>query len=193
MDLATNMTLHDRPALPPGIAYLRETHPAPTWQSHANFGELASFWLDVHTGLRDHGASLMKATDAMRAGALHDPTFQRSFIPSFNNFLQHINGHHQIEDRAYFPKFRALDPRMAAGIDLLESDHARIHAAVIGAVNSARELFSSPSEQIDGASSALDAHAGSFTQLVRLLDRHLADEEEIVIPAMLEHGERSLM
>mgnify|MGYP000181423240 CR=1 FL=1 len=43
-----------------------------------------------------------------------------------------------------------------------------------------------------GFREVLAAYAAASDRLLDLLIRHLADEEDLVIPAMLEHGERSL-
>lgn len=137
---STAWPLEGRSGLPGTIAYLRDTYPAPTWREHRNFGELAAFWLQVHASLRDQGNQLQQITQAFRDGTLEANAFQQAFVPRFNQFLQHLEGHHQIEDAAYFPKFRALDPRMQHGFDLLESDHHLIHGAVLTSLDAARQL-----------------------------------------------------
>jgi hypothetical protein len=182
-----DLLLPDRAGLPDEIAYLRAAYPAPQWRAHRNYGELTAFWLQVHASLRDKGGQLQRTTEAFRDGRLDVDGFQRAFVPRFNQFLQHLTGHHQIEDHAYFPKFRALDPRMVAGFDLLEHDHAIIHETLLASVEQARALLAAL-----GDPRARDAYAATSARLLGLLTRHLADEEELVIPAMLEHGERSV-
>ncbi|WP_242184343.1 hemerythrin domain-containing protein [Sphingomonas sp. CARO-RG-8B-R24-01] len=184
--------LANRLGIPDTIAYLRKTYPSPTWREHHNFGELADFWLRVHASLREQGGQLQKITEAFREGTLDATTFQRTFVPRFNHFLQHLEGHHQIEDAAYFPKFRALDPRMQTGFDLLENDHQLIHGALLSALEHARLVVAALPRGADSVRSASDDYAVSTNRLMALLARHLADEEDLVIPAMLEHGERSV-
>jgi hemerythrin-like domain-containing protein len=192
MTTPPNQSLPDRPGLSSDIAYLRAAYPQPTWRTHGNFGELAAFWLQVHESLREQGAALQQVLAGFREGRSDAATFQRLFVPRLNHFLQHLNGHHQIEDAAYFPKFRALDPRMTPGFDLLEHDHAIIHDALTASVDTARALLAALSGADDTRRSATDRHAGAAGRLHTLLARHLSDEEELVIPAMLEHGERSV-
>jgi hemerythrin-like domain-containing protein len=187
------LPLATRSGLPDDIAYLREAYPQPQWRSHANFGEMAAFWLHVHDSLRGHGAQLAEATQAFRDGQWPAEDFQRFFVPNLNQYLQHLNGHHQIEDSAYFPRFRALDPRMVAGFELLESDHAVIHDRLLASVDSARRLLQAlVGADDDARRHAVDAYAAASDQLLTLLTRHLADEEDLVIPAILAHGERSI-
>ncbi len=186
------LSLTVRTGLPAEVAYLRESYPRPLWRGHANYGQLADFWLQVHGSLREYGKALEEITEAFREGRSDATLFQQAFVPRMNQFLQHLMGHHQIEDQAYFPKFRALDPRMAVGFELLENDHVLIHERLLGSVDSARGLMAALSQDADARRRAADAYASVSRDLLALLLRHLEDEEELVIPGMLQHGERSL-
>jgi iron-sulfur cluster repair protein YtfE (RIC family) len=187
-----HLLLPVRAGLPGEIAYLREVHPQPLWRGHANYGQMADFWLQVHHSLREHGRELALVTQALREGRSDADGFQAAFVPRFNHFIQHLHGHHQIEDSAYFPRFRALDPRMVAGFDLLEHDHGLIHLQLLDTVGSARELLAALPQGGGEQRRAVDAYAAASGQLLGLLTRHLADEEDLVIPAILEYGERSI-
>ena len=171
------------------LAYLRAAYPQPDWRTHANFGQLADFWLHIHAALRAEATAVETSLTAFRAGRLDPQAFQRRFVADLNRFLQHLNGHHQIEDHAYFPTFRALDPRMARGFDLLDADHHAIHDALEQNVAGARTLLAALA-----GSGAVDRAAADYAQrsqvVLAMLNRHLADEEDLVIPALLEHGER---
>ncbi len=192
MTAPPNLQLPERLGLPDEIAYLRAAYPKPQWQAHANYGQLADFWLHVHRSLRAHGGQLQQLTHGFRDGRHGAADFQRAFVPGINQFLQHLNAHHQIEDGAYFPKFRALDPRMVAGFDLLEADHHLIHEAIGATVDSARGMLAAFTQDANAQRRATDAYAAASDTLLDQLLRHLADEEDLVIPAMLEHGERGL-
>lgn len=174
------------------LAYLRASCPQPGWRAHRNFGELSAFWLQVHDGLREHGAELARLTAAFREGRLDPGSFQRAFVPRLNQFLRHLQGHHQIEDHAYFPRFRALDDRMIAGFDLLEADHGHIHEALLASARSGQALLTALAGGRDASRAAADTYAGDADRLLALLVRHLADEEDLVVPALLHHGERSV-
>lgn len=183
------LALPGRAGLPPEIAYLRDTYPVAGWRAHANYGELAAFWLQVHESLRTDSTALRGLVDGLRGGG-DAAAFGAVFVPRFNHFLQHLTMHHRIEDSAYFPKCRALDPRMVAGFDLLEADHHVVDAALHATLASARRLMAAL--DADDWRAAADAHAADAERLAALLTRHLGDEEELVIPAILAHGERSL-
>lgn len=185
------LPLIGRGGIPDEIAYLRARYPQSGWRTHPRYGDLSAFWLHIHATLRDEAAALQATMLAFRNRRIDPAGFQRRFVPELNRFLQHLNAHHQIEDSAYFPKFRALDPRMAAGFDLLEHDHHAIHDTLLASVAQARTLLAA----LGGAGAvdrAADDYAATSDRLIAMLLRHLADEEEIVIPAMLEHGERAV-
>lgn len=192
MTVHEGLALQSRSGIPASIAYLRDAHPAEQWSHHANFGALAAFWQEVHGELRREGMGLRALMDGFRESRLSLPDFQRAFAAMLGNHLNHLNQHHQIEDRLYFPRFRLLDPRMVAGFDLLERDHGLIHHQLEATAASANRLLAALGDEASLRYSAADAYVDDAEKLLRLLDRHLADEEDLVIPALLEHGEDSL-
>ncbi|HST44731.1 MAG TPA: hemerythrin domain-containing protein [Luteimonas sp.] len=190
--MVDTLLLTTRSSVPSGVAYLRSRFPADGWRAHPNYGQLTAFWLHVHANLRMGSAQLQEALDAFRMDPCDPRAFGRRFAPGLAGFHQHLDAHHRIEDQAYFPKFRAIDPRMAIAFDMLESDHAIIHAAIERSLRSARQLLASLDAGGDPVRFAADRHAHDSGRLSALLVRHLADEEDIVVPAMLEFGERSV-
>lgn len=188
-----DLQLRTRHGLPDHIAYLRAAYPRARWHGLASHGELADFWLQIHDILRKQGYQLKQATDAFGRGEWPaGPDFPSVFVHRFNQFVGHLNGHHQIEDSAYFPRFRALDPRMGVGLAILEADHRLIHEQIFSSVGAARTLLQALEQDGDAQRYAADAYSEATDRLLDLLGRHLADEEDLVIPGMLEHGERSL-
>ncbi|QIK77858.1 hemerythrin domain-containing protein [Sphingomonas piscis] len=184
--------LATRSGIPDELAYLRATYAREGWRTHANYGQLADFWLHVHDSLRGEGKALAQATADYREGQMDLAAYHRQFAPNLSHFLQHLNAHHQIEDRHYFPRFQALDPRMVAGFALLDRDHHLIHEALVASAESANRLIATFGGDNDDGRRAADDYAASADRLLALLMRHLADEEELVIPALLHHGERSV-
>jgi hypothetical protein len=191
-DLQRSFPLVSRTGLPDTLAYLRADYPKEGWRQHRNFGALSAFWLQTHEGLRQQGRGLQAGLAVFREGRSDAAAFRRSLAQSLNQFLQHLNNHHQIEDQAYFPKFRALDPRMSAGFDLLEADHELIHGALLASAHSGQMLLDGLANGPDMARRAADAYALDSDRLLALLVRHLADEEDLILPAMLHHGERTI-
>lgn len=186
---SAELGLAERRGLPDKIAYLRARHPQP-WGIHAGLGQVAAHWLAVHEHLRGEGAAVTDAVERFRKRELDAEGFQRVFVPRLNSFRQHLDMHHSIEDANYFPRFRALDERMVVGFDLLEADHEQIHDRLVRNVEGGRGLLAAMSSSTDAAMSAADGYAREAEGLLSLLLRHLADEEDLVIPALIEHGGR---
>lgn len=182
--------LTSRPGLPESIAYLREKYPSSEWRKHPNYGSLTDFWLHMHAQLRREGADVQRLLLAFQVDEITPDDFQRRFATTLGTHLNHLNGHHQIEDQFYFPRFRALDTRMKIGFDLLERDHAVIHHQLEQSATRANVLLHSLQQDRAAQLAAGEKYAGHALRLLTLLDRHLDDEEDLVVPGMLEHGER---
>ncbi len=106
--------------------------------------------------------------------------------------LWQLEGHHQVEDLHYFPVFRRAEPRLASGFELLERDHDSLHASLGDLAAHANRVLAQ-----DGADRAL-FHAAlarfrdAEATLGRQLRRHLDDEEDLVVPLLIERGEEVL-
>ena len=118
--------------------------------------------------------------------------FRRFFAPRLQFFLQNLEGHHQIEDQHFFPLFRAAEKRLVKGFDVLESDHEAIHAEIIRTVESANGLLRTMESDDDARRKATDAYADASERLLKFLVRHLDDEEDLIMPVILDQGERKL-
>jgi hypothetical protein len=96
--------------------------------------------------------------------------------------------HHQVEDLHYFPVFRRAEPRLAAGFALLERDHCALHTAIGSIVERANVVLTA--ESTGGAQFRADLarFRDAHVALGRDLLRHLDDEEDLVIPLLLERG-----
>lgn len=190
--ISDDLRLDHRAALPAEIALLRAKYPVPQWPAHTNYGELAAFWLQVHDALRAEGAALARVSEDFREGRTDIAAFERAFAPRLRAYLQHLEGHHRIEDAHYFPRFRNLDKRLIYGFDLLENDHEIIHEQLLSVVDSARSLLQAFAVGDDALRYGVDTYAERADRLLVLVKQHLADEEEIVIPSILEYGELAL-
>lgn len=125
---------------------------------------------------------------------MHARTEAADFKPWLGQHLHWLlNGldeHHQVEDFHYFPVFRRAEPRLAAGFELLERDHAALHTAIGGIVLRANAVLTAQTDSAslrDDLARFHDAHV----ELGRELLRHLDDEEDLVIPLLLERGEHA--
>ena len=170
---------------------LIERYPREVWSGHANLGAMAQFWLQRHDMFREIGAALDAATTAFREGTATAADFRAFFPPRLQFFLQQLNAHHQIEDLHYFPVFQAAEARLAHGFDVLEADHHRIHGQIDATVEAANTFLRTPANDA-AAKAAGEGYAQANSHLLRLLTQHLGDEEDLIIPLILDRGEGPL-
>jgi iron-sulfur cluster repair protein YtfE (RIC family) len=127
---------------------------------------------------------------------LRERTEAADFKPWLVQHLRWLLGgleeHHRVEDFHYFPVFRRAEPRLAAGFELLERDHEALHTAIGGMVLRANAVLTA--EVTDSARFRADLARfhDAHVELGRDLLRHLDDEEDLVIPLLLERGEHAL-
>ena len=187
-----SLDLDQRVGWPADLRLFADRHPRPTWPGHPNLGALSRFWLERHAGFRELASSLDKGTTELREGQLDAAAFQPWFAPRMGFFLQQLHHHHLIEDQSYFPIFMATEPRLARGFETLEGDHDTLHSAIDGlaaASNALIQALRAPSTDREGASAQLASAMPSF---LHLLQRHLEDEEDLIIPLILERSEAGL-
>lgn len=186
-DLKTGLL--DRTGLPPDLRYLVEKYPRETWQEHENIGGMAGMWLQRHDMFRELGGMLTGGIADYREGRLTAPQFASWFAPRLNFLLGNLDGHHRIEDEVYFPKFAEAEQRMKRGFDILDGDHHQIHEALEANAETANAFLRALQESEDKQRWAADAYAAENDKLVAMLLRHLEDEEDIIIPLILDRGD----
>ena len=190
------LALARRSGWPDDLRVLLARFPREQWQGHANLGEMARFWLSRHAMFRELASMISGIEAGFREGRLSAAEFPRQLVPRLQFLLSQLNVHHQIEDLHYFPIFRAADTRLARGFDVLEGDHHAIHADMDRTVETTNALLQALSGNLAGNADALtrcgDAYAQSSGSLLKGLIRHLDDEEDLIVPLILERGEAAL-
>ena len=182
------LALASRDGLPGEFLYLSEAFPRERW-SLGGLHPTARRWLHMHGGFRAHQAEMGAMVAAWRADQLDVLTLHRALIPALQQFLQHLDGHHRIESGHYFPALQQLEPRIAAGIDLLDRDHDAIHHHIEAMVETGRALHQAVSAGAADAGDRVERLADVLALAAPQLARHLDDEEEIVIPLIALRGD----
>lgn len=191
MSAETNLDI--RTQLPEEWRFLLEEHPRETWAGHQNLGPLMHFWLERHNGFRALGQTLEQALHAFREGQVEARQFGGFFGPRLQQFLSELHHHHMIEDHHYFPVFMAAEKRLAGGFELLEGDHELIHHRIETTVDKANVLFQVlESGDRDKIMRAANDYADTSGTLVSGLMRHLDDEEDLIVPLVLDRTEEGL-
>jgi hemerythrin-like domain-containing protein len=186
------LLLGQRERLPDDLHFLLERYPRDEWSDHANIQGMAQFWIQRHDMFRELGGMLTGAIAAFREGKTTPREFAAFFAPRLNFFLGHLDGHHNIEDQVYFPAFARAETRLKRGFDILDSDHHLIHNALEQNAETANAFLQALDADADKQRFAADAYAGANERLVAMLGRHLDDEEDLIIPLILERGDHGL-
>jgi hypothetical protein len=181
-----------RVGLPDDLRFLAEKYPRDDWQAHANIHGMAKMWLQRHDMFRELGGILTRAIADYREGRTTAPEFAEFFAPRLNFFLGNLDGHHNVEDHHYFPVFARAEPRLKRGFEILDLDHHAIHEGLERNAETANDFLQALGQDAERQRFAADDYADANTRLVAMLDRHLADEEDLIIPLILERGDRGL-
>jgi iron-sulfur cluster repair protein YtfE (RIC family) len=186
-----NLDLARRSGWPEDLRVLIARFPREQWEGHANLGEMARFWLSRHAMFRELSGNIEEVTASFLKGDLPAAEFPRQLVPRLQFLLSQLNVHHQIEDQHYFPIFRAAEERLARGFDVLEGDHHSIHADMAATAETANALLRALADKSDARAQG-DAYALASGGLIKGLVRHLADEEDLIVPLILDRGEAAL-
>jgi iron-sulfur cluster repair protein YtfE (RIC family) len=186
------LALARRSGWPEDLRVLVARYPREQWDGHPNLGEMARFWLSRHAMFRELSAAIEQIAALFRAGKLPPEGFARQFVPRLQFMLDQLNVHHQIEDLHYFPIFRAADERLARGFDVLEGDHHHIHADMARTAETANALLRSLQDDRDTMRRCGDGYADASAALLKGLAQHLVDEEDLIVPLILDRSEEAL-
>lgn len=183
------LALETRTGLPEELRYLAALYPREVWSGHANLGMTARFWLQRHDAFRDLGGRIGAGLVDFREERIDARAFGPWLAPRLQRFLNDLHGHHQIEDYQYFPVFTAAEPRLARGFELLDGDHQTIHHWIGSVAETANVFLHALEGDRDTLRRASDAYATASETMLAGLMRHLADEEDLIIPLILDRTE----
>ena len=186
------LALARRSGWPEDLRVLIARYPREQWEGHDNLGEMARFWLSRHAMFRELAGMIQAIETQFRDGKLKPAEFSGLFVPRLQFLLSQLEVHHQIEDLHYFPIFRAADERLVRGFDVLEGDHHAIHADMAATAETANALLRALTGNADALKKCGDDHAVASGALLKGLIRHLDDEEDLIVPLILDRGEQAL-
>jgi iron-sulfur cluster repair protein YtfE (RIC family) len=186
-----NMSLAEREKLPDALRVLIKDYPRGGWATDPGFDGLVRFWLDRHLMFRRLIGEMGSATQAHLDRKITADRYASLLAKYGGMFVNGMHEHHTIEDTYYFPKLAIKDPRIKRGFDILDKDHHNLDSLLSDFVSGANGLI----QGRDNVAKMYDG-AGKFQKelhtLERLLDRHLVDEEELVVPVILRFGSAGL-
>lgn len=157
--------------------------PPERWAQHANYPGLASHWQDIHRAMLHNLDAVARTLGDLADDRVPEDArteLGRQVREAARHSIDHLHGHHRLEDEQMFPQLLRARPGLERPLSLLEADHIVLNAA-LGPFEQALARF--PDAQ--APASAYDRLALSAAQVTRIAHRHIADEEQIVIPAVL--------
>jgi len=183
----TDFNIHTREGLPTELHTLLRAHPRDSWPDHPNFARSIQNWMGAHQGFRRLGALLQTETEALISKQIDDERFARQLSRYGNILVNNLHGHHTWEDRSFFPELTEADPRFENGINMLESDHNVLDETLERFThqgNRILKLFDLDKQQ---AMEEARIFRDTTQEIAGFLPRHLADEEDLVVPILLHH------
>ena len=187
-----DLALAARNGLPDDLLLLLRKYPRDSWTGHANLGEWVRFWLERHGIFRELGAMMNDACTQLLGQRISAGEFSPWFGPRLEFFFGHLDLHHRIEEFHIFPAFARAEPALRHGFTLLESDHQEIHLLVDNLQEAAARLAAAGEKFDDPTRRAAEDTTRELAALVRPLMAHLDDEEDLIVPIVLDHTEANL-
>lgn len=163
------------------------------WPHHDRFAGEAEFWLQVHKALLGAAAELPQRCTSLLL-VLDDPVTRKKHLTQLSQLggqlIHHAHTHHHVEDHHFFPVFKRTYPRLNHHLELLDGDH-RVLTEALDQLETAFKTMPVINDNADKTSRSLLTvkaeelyHAAK--RLDKLFSRHIGDEEEICIPALLK-------
>ena len=183
-------SLNTRQELPNEIHFLLDGYPRDGWTSHPNFARSIQNWLGAHQMFRQLGEILLSKTQRFMDNQIDGADYVTGLGQYGDMLIRNLHGHHTWEDRSYFPELSRADRRFQAGQELLESDHLELDNLlddITQRSNRVIKLFDLDPSQIKNDIGTLREE---FAKLSVFLNRHLTDEEDLIVPILLHHKMR---
>jgi Hemerythrin HHE cation binding domain len=189
-DIDKALTVDVRNGLPDELLELARKYPRDQWANDPRLHGLAEGWLQRHNLFRELSVLTRGMTTDFREGRTSPTTFLPLFQRRMGLLLGELDRHHHVEDDYYFPTFARAAQKLQKGFDILDHDHGVIHGAIYRLGTASRDLIAALSGDMSGhdgeAPRVAERLAGEIEGFDRTLLRHLEDEEDLIIPLILE-------
>lgn len=190
--MTPELALANRKALPDPLRVLIKEFPRDEWKTNPNYSQLIAFWLDRHLMFRRLLTQLNGDLEGVMDSNMDPENYKRSLSRYGGMLINQLHGHHQIEDAQYFPVMAKLDKRVSRGFDLLDSDHHAMDGLLSGLAGGANDVLQFDANKKAKFTDRLGDLHGILDDFGKMLNRHLIDEEELVVPVLLKYAPEQL-
>lgn len=173
-----------RKKLPPHLCQLLEEFPRAGWDSQ--IGHLSRFWLDRHLLFRRLMGEIRTSSEAALDKKMAGDVYAKHLARYGSILLGQLHEHHTVEDVHYFPRLAKREKSLKKGFALLDKDHHALDSFLHQFAEKANGLIPLKG---NAQLTAIGGFHSFATDFERLVSRHLEDEEDIIIPVLLKHGE----
>ncbi len=179
------LELETRTGLPESLRKLVSEYPRDLWEEHTHFDGLVRFWLERHQMFRKIVTMMQQDHDGLSSQTL-DPVQYKNRVARFGNlFVGELHTHHTIEDHHYFPKLQQMETSLIRGFEILDTDHHALERHLEDFTQYANAVLEADENTLWDPSNQL---RDKVIAMEGFLNRHLTDEEELVVPVILKHG-----
>lgn len=177
-----DLALRTRKGLPDALRVLVAEYPRISWEHNPGLNDLIRFLLDRHLMSRRIVSEMKTAAQQMPDAKLTRLKFTSRLSRYGGMFVQGLHEHHTIEGTYYFPKLAQHDKRIEAGFDILDKDLHEIDAHLNTFVENANAWLNAH-DNLTTMHKYTEKFEADLAQLERLRDRHLNDEEKLIVPS----------
>ncbi len=150
------------------------------WKSHPQFMMSGASLHEFHNRLRAACDTLKQALDREVLNYAKGAILNWRLLAYGRQIIKVAHSHHRAEDQVYFPHYLSLYPRLSRPLALLDGDH-RVLEQALDALQTALDTLDEKSSLADW-----EKVRDKAAHLQHVIHRHLDDEEEIVMPAILK-------
>ncbi len=182
-----DVQLGERDGLPEALRVLLDAYPRDHWEQDQGFNGLIKFWLERHLMFRRLLDSMVSDAQEVLDKKMEQNRFGSRFTRFGGMFVGDLHGHHNVEDHHYFPILKKFDSRLERGFDILDKDHHALdhHLNVFtNDANAMLQLIATKEDAFDNVGKM----EKRLQEMNVFLNRHLVDEEEIIVPVILKYG-----
>lgn len=183
----TNLHIEQRGGLPAGMQTLLRDYPRDTWPGHPNFAASIAKWMGAHQMFRDLARVTREDVESYLEGDMSDDRLMTSLGRYGDRLVRNLHGHHAWEDHRFFPELSRADARFDRGLEMLEADHVEMDEILARFTRSANRAIQLSQLEPARMGEEVRAFHGEALKIGAFLDRHLTDEEDLVVPILLHH------
>ena len=186
--MSDKLTLETRDGLSEPLRVLLKKHPRESWEGNSRFYGLSAFWIERHGMFRQISATLDSDAKAMEARLMEPQSYGRKLSRLAGAMVQNLHGHHMIEDHQYFPLLAKRDGRLKRAFAMLDKDHHALDGLINRFIEETNTVLEGLHEGKD-VNALLGRYEPTLSRFNTLIERHLFDEEDIIVPVLLEYGD----